>query len=111
MSESKRAEVRFQVGLDEGRLPVSIEWSATDAPESGGATKAVLLSVWNAAEKKAMCIDLWTKDMLVDEMKLFVLQSLVTMADTLERATSERAAASEMRSFADRLAGTLGLVR
>ena len=71
MSENKRAEVRFEVGLDSGHLPVSIEWSATDAPEGGGPTKAVMLSVWNAAEKKAMTIDLWTKDMLVDEMKEF----------------------------------------
>jgi gliding motility-associated protein GldC len=111
MSESRSAEVRFHVRLDESQLPVSIEWSATDAPEGGGPTKAVLLSVWSASEKKAMSIDLWTKDMLVDEMKLFVLQSVMTMADTLERATSEKKAASEMRSFAERLAGTLGLVR
>jgi gliding motility-associated protein GldC len=111
-SPAYRAEIHFNVVLDENRLPLSIEWSATDAPGEGShPTKSILLSVWNSEEKKAMRIDLWTKDMLVDEMKLFVFQTLVTLSETLERATSERAAADEMRRFAERLGGILGVVR
>ncbi len=70
-----------------------------------------MLSVWNGEEKKAMRIDLWTEDMLVDEMKLFVFQTLVTMADTFERATSDGEMANEMRSFAQQFAEKMGFVR
>jgi gliding motility-associated protein GldC len=116
MSEPKTpartAEIGFKVALNAELMPVSIEWSATDAPEaSSQQTKSIMLSVWNSEERKAMRIDLWTHEMLVDEMKLFVFQTLVTMADTFERATSDAAMANEMRSFAHTFAERMGFVR
>jgi hypothetical protein len=38
--------------------------------------------------------------MKVDEMKRFFHQTLVSMADTLQRATNEDAMAADMRDFA-----------
>jgi len=109
---SRTATIAFNVGLDADHMPVAIEWEATDSPgATPRETKSVMLSVWNSEEKKAMRIDLWTDDMLVDEMKLFVYQTLVTMADTFERATSEGALANEMRAFADQLAEKMGFVQ
>ena len=109
---ARSAEIGFKVALNEDMMPVSIEWSATDAVgDTPQQTKSVMLSVWNSEEKKAMRIDLWTSDMLVDEMKLFVFQTLVTMADTFERATSDAAMAGEMRSFAQTFAEKMGFVR
>lgn len=111
-SPARTAEIGFKVSLNEDLMPVSIEWSATDAPGEGAQdTKSIMLSVWNSEEKKAMRIDLWTDAMLVDEMKLFVFQTLVTMADTFERATSDKETANEMRSFAHRFAEKMGFVR
>ena len=116
MSDSKiaarTAEIGFKVILDANNMPTSIEWAATDAPDAESKnTKSIMLSVWNAEEKKAMRIDLWTQEMLVDEMKLFVFQTLVTMADTFERATSDGAMANEMRGFAQQFAEKMGFVR
>lgn len=109
---ARTAEIGFKVALNDELMPVSIEWSATDAPDaSSHDTRSIMLSVWNSEEKKAMRIDLWTQDMLVDEMKLFVFQTLVTMADTFERATSDGAMANEMRSFAQSFAEKMGFVR
>ena len=115
---ARTAEIGFKVALNADQKPVSIEWSATDSPDASSPsspslkdTKSIMLSVWNSEEKKAMCIDLWTEDMLVDEMKLFVFQTLVTMADTFERATSDGAMANEMRSFAQQFAEKMGFVR
>lgn len=107
----RTAEVGFKIGLNADHMPVSIEWAATDAPDGARETKAIMLAVWNGEEKKAMRIDLWTEDMRVDEMKLFVFQTLLTMADTFERATSEHEMAGEMRVFADRFAQKMGFVR
>jgi gliding motility-associated protein GldC len=44
--------------------------------------KAVMLSVWDSKAKESLRIDLWTKEMPVDEMKIFFHQTLVTMSDT-----------------------------
>jgi gliding motility-associated protein GldC len=106
--DGRSAEVHFRVELNERRLPVEIRWSATDAPEEGEReTKSVMLSIWDAAEKRALCVDLWTKDMMVDEMRVFVVQTLFTMADTLERATSERSMSDEIRGLANRFTDEL----
>jgi gliding motility-associated protein GldC len=109
---ARTAEIGFKVDLNDDLMPVSIKWNATDAPDaSPQETSSIMLAVWNAEEKKAMRIDLWTQDMLVDEMKLFVFQTLVTMADTFERATSDTPMADEMRSFAQTFAKKMGFVR
>jgi gliding motility-associated protein GldC len=46
-----------------------------------------MLSVWDSKSKESMRIDLWTKEMPVDEMKIFFHQTLVAMSDTFHRAT------------------------
>ena len=51
--------------------------------------KAFLLSVWDHETKNALRIDLWTKDMPVDDMKMFFYQTLLAMSDTFMRATQD----------------------
>ena len=48
--------------------------------------------------------------MIVDEMKQFYHQSLLSMADTFERATGEAEASKEMRNFAQKFAEKLNLI-
>lgn len=105
----KKSEIKFTVTLDENKLPLQIDWSASDA-NIESTSKAIMLSVWDAEEKSALRIDLWTKDMMVDEMKLFYHQSLLSMADTLERATGEKEAAKAMRNFAQDFGERMKLV-
>ena len=69
--------------------------------------KAFALSVWNGRE--ALSIDLWDKDMTVEEMKVFVCQSMMTMADALERSTQDERAAGAIRGFTSELAERLGV--
>jgi gliding motility-associated protein GldC len=96
----KKSEIKFTVTLDENNIPENIKWEATDAGEDGSKTcKSVMLSMWDPKEFNTLRIDLWTKDMLVDEMKRFYHQSLLTMADTFERATGEDKMADAMRDF------------
>ena len=80
--------IHIQVKLDEIKMPVDISWSAPDIPpENTRKAKAFLLSLWDGSDKTALRIDLWTKDMMVDEMEDFFYQTLMTMADTYQRAT------------------------
>lgn len=105
----KKSEIKFTVTLDKNNLPINIDWSASDGGVESN-SKAIMLSVWDAEAKNTLRIDLWTKEMLVDEMKLFYHQNLLSMADTLERATSEKEAAKAMRSFAQEFGERLNLV-
>jgi gliding motility-associated protein GldC len=96
----KNSDIKFNVSLDENHVPEKIEWSASDTGESEiKEAKAMIISLWDAKENNTMRIDLWTKDMMLDEMKHFFYQSIITMSDTYERATNDKAVAEEMREF------------
>ena len=106
----KNSEIKFNVALDENNLPESIHWEASDSGIDGNVpAKAIMLSVWDPKENSTLRIDLWTKDMLVDDMKLFMYQTLMSMANTLERATHEDKMAADMRDFCDHFAEKLGM--
>lgn len=95
---TKTSDIRLTVRTDENNVPEHIDWEAEDSG-SKSSTKAVLLSLWDAQEKNTLRIDLWTKEMTVEEMKAFFHQNILTMADTFERATNEGKMASQMRDF------------
>ncbi|OIO75627.1 MAG: gliding motility protein GldC [Gallionellaceae bacterium CG1_02_56_997] len=105
----KQSEIKFTVTLDEKNNPKKIDWSAQDGGVES-TSKAIMLSVWDAEEKNTLRIDLWTQEMRVDEMKQFYHQSLLTMADTFERATGEKEAAKAMRHFAQEFGERMKLV-
>ena len=72
-------------------------------------TKAVMLSVWDSKKKESLRIDLWTKDMPLDDMKIFFHQTLMAMADTFQRATDDIKMSETMRDFCDYFAEKLEL--
>jgi len=87
--------------MDEDRVPESISWNASDtSAERAQKAKAMMLSFWDGSEKSALRIDLWTKDMMVDEMADFFYQTMMTMADSYGRATKQDETVDEMKKFA-----------
>jgi gliding motility-associated protein GldC len=68
-----------------------------------------MISVWDSKTKDTLKMDLWTKDMPIDEMKQFFHQTLISMADTFENATSDEKMAATMRDFCDYFAEKLEL--
>jgi gliding motility-associated protein GldC len=96
-----RSTITIEINTDENRIPESISWNASDTTvENAQKAKALMLSFWDASEKTALRIDLWTKDMMVDEMADFFYQTLMTMADTYGRATKYSELVDEMKGFA-----------
>ncbi len=94
----RSSEIRFTVHLDEHQVPEHIEWRAQDG-DAESSCKATMISLWDEREQNTLRIDLWTKEMKLDEMKAFFHQNLLTMADTFERATGEKEMAGHMRAF------------
>ncbi len=96
-----KSTITIDVIMNEGRIPDSISWKASDtSAENGQKAKAFMLSLWDGAEKTALRIDLWTKDMMVDEMADFFYQTMMTMADTYGRATNHKEMVDDMKKFA-----------
>jgi gliding motility-associated protein GldC len=95
----KQSEINFTINIDEENIPFSIDWEATDSGEEKRAAKAVMLSMWDPEEKGALRIDLWTKEMTVEEMNHFFYQTMMTMADTYERATNNKEVSVMMKEF------------
>ena len=98
MTESN---ININVQLDADKMPQQIRWSASgstaDEPQNA---KAMCLAFWDAADKSALRIDLWTKDMMVDEMADFYYQLFMTMADTFQRATRHTELTGDIKLFA-----------
>ncbi|MBU3715264.1 MAG: gliding motility protein GldC, partial [Ferruginibacter sp.] len=91
----------IDVILDPNKIPEQINWQATDSTaDMKQKSKAMCLAFWDGADKTAMRIDLWTKDMMVDEMGDFFYQMMMTMADTFQRATNQNELSAEMKDFA-----------
>lgn len=96
-----KSTINIEVVTDEKHVPESIIWNASDtSADNVQKSKAMMLAFWDGAEKTALRIDLWTKEMMVDEMADFFYQTLMTMADTYGRATKYHEQVEEMKKFA-----------
>lgn len=109
MAVKHTSEIKFNVGLDENKVPETIFWSAEDGGVENANSKALMISVWDNDKKDTLRMDLWTKDMPVDEMKQFFHQTLVSMAASFERATDDQKMAATMGDFCDYFAEKLEL--
>jgi gliding motility-associated protein GldC len=76
-----------------------MRWSSTDGSVDKQQARAMMLSLWDPNEKNTMKIDLWTKEMSIEEMKQFFHQTLLTMADTFEKATGETKITEDLRDY------------
>lgn len=109
MAETHHSQIILTVTLDENRVPEKLTWSAEDGGIMEEEAKAMLLSVWDSKHKESLKIDLWTKDMPVDEMKIFFHQSLVALSDTFMKATQDEKMTATMKDFCDYFAEKLEL--
>ena len=92
--------INFTVQLDEQKIPEKIFWSGSDeSMEKPKPTKSIIVSIWDANEDSAMRIDLWTKDMRIDEMDTFYFQTIMSMADSYIHATGNKELAEDMKAF------------
>lgn len=109
MANTTTSEIKFLVELDDNRIPEKLTWTAQDGGVDNEEAKAMMVSLWDSKAQETLRIDLWTKDMPVDEMKLFFHQTLVAMSDTYERATNDEKMTATMKDFCDYFAEKLEL--
>lgn len=109
---TKDSHINIKVGLDAQHNPVEIFWNATDSGfEEDKEVKAFILSLWDKKENNSLGLELWNKDMMVDEMKTFIYQSLISLSDLLTRSTGEKELSDDMKDFAAYFSKKAGLSR
>ncbi len=106
----KTTEIKFTVTVDENHLPTKILWEAPDSKEKSE-SKSIMLALWDAKENNTLRIDLWTKDMSVDEMKKFYHQNIMTLTDTYIRATNDTKTAEAVKNFFLQVGKDIGVLQ
>jgi gliding motility-associated protein GldC len=95
------SEIKINVGLNAGKMPIKIDWSASDMAEQGiQECKAMSIALFDESHRDTLRIDLWTQDMQVIEMDRFMYNILKSLGDTYLRATQNKALAEDMARFA-----------
>jgi gliding motility-associated protein GldC len=60
-----------------------------------------MISAWDANNKETLRIDLWTKNMPVNEMFIMYHQTMMGMANSLDKATGENKLADALKDYCD----------
>ena len=77
-----KSNISIDVYLDDQKVPEQIKWKASDSnADMEQVAKAMMVAFWDGADKSALRIDLWTKEMMVDEMADFYYQLLILIFD------------------------------
>lgn len=105
----RKTQIIVDVELDENHVPEKMSWNAQDGGINNQETKAAMISVWDDKEKEALRIDLWTKEMEMDDMKRFYHQIFISMANSYQRATNEDEVADSIIEFAENFAHLAGI--
>lgn len=98
----KKSKIQFEVELDEENIPENIYWQATDKEDDGlDQTKSISIALWDHFNKNTMRIDLWTKDMPLDEQKRFYVDCLGGLAQSILSATGDEYMSSEINKLCE----------
>ena len=100
----RNSEIKLTIELDEQHIPNKIFWDATDKkPANQEETKAFSLALWDSSHNSTLKIDLWSKDMPVDDMKRFYVEAMGGMAESILNATGDQTMASEIKDLCERM--------
>ncbi|HCW06990.1 MAG TPA: gliding motility protein GldC [Cytophagales bacterium] len=101
----KKSEITFEIELDGNNVPEKIQWNATDKPDAGfSESKSISIALWDHVQKNTLRIDLWTKDMPVNEMKRFYIDCLGGLAQSVLTSTGDETMANEINQVCEKLA-------
>lgn len=100
----KKSNINFIVHLDQNNIPDKIYWDATEKPDPDiSETKAVSIALWDQSQKNTLRIDLWTKEMPIEEMKKFFVDCIGGLSQSILTSTGDEYMAKETNELCERL--------
>lgn len=98
------SEINIRVQLDKENIPEKIYWNATDKDQQGEEeTKSFSLSIWDHHNQSTLRIDLWNKEMPVDEMKRFYVDCLGGLAQSVLNSTGDEFMSTAMNRLCEKM--------
>ncbi len=99
----RKSKILIEVELDDDNIPEKIQWDADEKAEPGlSETKSISLSLWDQKLKNTLRIDLWSKDMPVDEMKRFYIDCIGGLAQSILSSTGDEFMSGELNTLCDK---------
>ncbi|MCC5929856.1 MAG: gliding motility protein GldC [Cyclobacteriaceae bacterium] len=100
----KKSKIEFEIELDDKNIPEKIIWKASDNPDgdSPSETRSISIALWDHMQKNTLRIDLWSKEMQVDEMKRFYVDMLGGLAQSVMNSTGDEFMAGELNALCEK---------
>lgn len=99
----KKSRIHFEIELDDQNVPDKIYWDATDKEDDGiNQTRSISIAVWDHFQHNTLRIDLWTKEMAVDDQKRFYIDCIGGLAQSILTATGDEFMAGEMNALCNK---------
>ena len=95
----KENRLEFDVILDKDKNPVKIVMNSSDQQAVDVSLKSLFISAFDQKKNNTLTLDLWTKDMLVNEMYVMFHQTLLSMSDTLESSTGHDKLSGALKDY------------
>ena len=92
--------IKFEIKLDENHLPIKIQMDVKNN-KANEVLKALMISAWESNKKETLRLDLWTKDMPVNEMYIMYYQTMLSMASTLEKSTGNNKLSNALKDYCE----------
>ena len=70
----KKSTLKFDLELDENNVPKKIIMNSSDKQAENVLLKSVIIAAWDEKTKETLRVDLWTKDMMVNEMLICIIK-------------------------------------
>ena len=100
----KESEIKLRVILDDENIPEKIYWNATEKEGDGEEeAKSISLNIWDHSSQNTLRIDLWNKEMPIDEMKRFYVDCLGGLAQSILNSTGDEFMSTAMNRLCDKL--------
>ena len=94
-----KEKLTFDLELDENNMPKKIIMNSSDSQAKDVSLKSLMIAAWDEKTKETLRVDLWTKDMMVNEMYIMYHQTLISMANTLEKSTGHDKLAGALKDY------------
>ncbi len=109
MMSKKNTHIKINISLDENKVAEKIKWSAPDGGVKNKDAKAMFLSFWDSEKIETLKMDLWIKEMPINEMKLFFYQNIVSLGETYFKATNDNKTHLSIKKFSKEFAEQIKL--
>mgnify|MGYP001402395316 FL=1 len=70
-----------------------------------------MISIWDGEQKSSLKINLWTKEMMAEEMKFFTFQILDSLADNYKKSVGDEKISIEIKDFAKKIGKAINVIK